>query len=503
MLISILIEKDCNKNMLKYVLDTFTRVTNAEFSFEIVEEESQIHADSLIVICYGSVTYTLEKNVIKILCENFFETDHYTYISINDTLIHDERLINEQLPIFRATISSSDISSSDDVTIVKNETDKVLGVFSNAIPAEVKLGFDLFYNIFVHLACREEYEFEKKNGPIHSYASGLKKDVRIYKKPIVNYLFALLENFVLILSDEAHKDKLFGKQEGFHVLLSHDVDYLHKTVQLRARRFAFYFIKAFKNFKNFDLQNGFKNIRAGLVFLLTFNNYWQFEYIQELEDAYDFKSVFFIYSKTKIGWRDWLKRQIFDPTYDVKTNRKLQQKLRELIDRGWKVGLHGSFNSFNSKEILLDEKKSLELITNTPVLSIRQHWLRLSIENTWHEQYEAGIEFDTTLGFNDIIGFRAGIANSYHPYDHIGNREHKIVEIPMVIMDGTLFDYNSEASIREVIDILKEVKKFNGCVSINWHQRTAAKDYGWYNFYKGILDWIKENDGKVYIPIKT
>lgn len=494
--ISVLIEKHCNRKMLQYVLDSFTLVTNAEFSFEIVEEESQINDDSLIVICYGNVVYTLEKKIIKIPCKNVYETDHYTYISINDTLIQDERLVNEQLPIFRATISSLDLSSSDGTEIIRNETDKVLCVFSYTIPAEVKLGFDLFYNIFVHLSCLEEYEFEKQGGPIHSYASRLKKDVRIYKKPIVNYLFALLENFILLLSDEMHKDKLFGKQEGFHVLLSHDVDYLQKTVQLRARRFAFYFIKALKNFKNVDFQNGFKNMHAGLVFLLTLDNYWQFEHIQDLEDAYEFKSVFFIYTKTKIGWRDWLKRQIFDPTYDVKTDRKLQLKLMELIDGGWEVGLHGSFNSSNSKEILSDEKKSLESITNTPVSSIRQHWLRLSIENTWHEQYEAGIKYDTTLGFNDVIGFRAGIANPYHPYDFIGKKEHKIVEIPMVIMDGTLFDYKGEASIREVIDILKEVKKFNGCISINWHQRTAAKDYAWYNFYKEILDGIKENDGK-------
>lgn len=494
MFISVLIEKAYNKNRLQYVLDSFTRVTNAEFSFEIVEEESQIHVDSLIVICYGSVTYTLEKNVIKIPFKNVYETDQYTYISINDTLIHDERLINEQLPIFRATISSSDLS--DGAVILKSETDKVLGVFRDAIPAEAKLGFDLFYNIFVHLSCLEEYEFEKGNGPMHSYASRLKKDERIYKKPIVNYLFALLENLILLLSGEVHKNKLFGKQERFQVLLSHDVDYLHKTVQLRIRRFAFYFIKALKNFKNFDFQNGFQNIRAGLIFLLTFDDYWQFEYIQKLEDAYEFRSVFFIYAKTKIGWRNWLKRLIFDPTYDVKTNRKLQLKIRELIDRGWKVGLHSSFNSFNSKEILLDEKKSLELITNTPILSIRQHWLRLSIEDTWHEQYEAGIKYDTTLGFNDVIGFRTGVANPYHPYDFNGKKEHKIVEIPMVVMDGTLFDYKGEASIREVIDILKEVKKFNGCISINWHQRTAARDYGWYKFYKGLLEWIKENNGK-------
>jgi hypothetical protein len=494
--ISVLIEKHCNRNRLQYVLDTFMQVTNAEFSFEIVEEESRIHDDSLIVICYGNVAYTLEKNAVKIPCENRYETDHYTYISINDKLIQDERLVNEHLPIFRATISSLDLSSSDGTVIIRNETDKVLGVFSYTIPAEVKLGFDLFFNIFVHLSCLEEYEFEKQGGPRHSHASRLKKDERIYKKPIVNYLFALLEDFIPLLSDEVHKNKLFGKQEGFHVLLSHDVDYLHKTVQLRARRLAFYFIKALKNFKNVDFQNGFKNMHAGLVFLLTLDNYWQFEYIQELEDAYEFRSVFFIYAKTKIGWRDWLKRQIFDPTYDVKTNRKLQLKLMDLIDRGWEVGLHGSFNSFNSKDILQPEKKSLDLITNTPVSSTRQHWLRLSIENTWHEQYEAGIKFDTTLGFNDVIGFRAGIANSYHPYDFIGEKEHKIVEIPMVIMDGTLFDYKGEASISEVIDILKEVKKFNGCVSINWHQRTAANDYGWYNVYEGILNWLKENNGK-------
>ena len=69
----------------------------------------------------------------------------------------------------------------------------------------------------------------------------------------------------------------------------------------------------------------------------------------------------------------------------------------------------------------------------------------------------------------------------------------------MVLMDGTLFDHyraDGDEARRMSIDILDEVKRFNGCVAINWHQRTPAADYNWYWLYREILDWVTSNGGE-------
>lgn len=180
-------------------------------------------------------------------------------------------------------------------------------------------------------------------------------------------------------------------------------------------------------------------------------------------------------------------------------NDRLQGKIRELTENGWEVGLHGSFDSYDSPDLLLEEKNRLEAISGLPVLSTRQHWLRLSLKNTWRIQAAAGVKADTTLGYNDCVGFRAGTASPFHPYDFDGEKKYQLVEVPMVLMDGTLFDHcrmDDDEALERSLEILGEVKKFNGCVAINWHQRTPSSDYKWYWVYQEILAWITENGGE-------
>ena len=47
----------------------------------------------------------------------------------------------------------------------------------------------------------------------------------------------------------------------------------------------------------------------------------------------------------------------------------------------------------------------------------------------------------------------------------------------MVIMDGTIFDYNDTIEFNDIVEILQEVKKFNGIISINWHPHTISEDF--------------------------
>jgi hypothetical protein len=46
------------------------------------------------------------------------------------------------------------------------------------------------------------------------------------------------------------------------------------------------------------------------------------------------------------------------------------------------------------------------------------------------------------------------------------------------------------------VEILSEVKKFNGAVSILWHQRAFSRDYNWGNVYERILGWIQSERGR-------
>ena len=56
--------------------------------------------------------------------------------------------------------------------------------------------------------------------------------------------------------------------------------------------------------------------------------------------------------------------------------------------------------------LLKDETRELEQIIHEKVMGTRQHNLNLEVSATWNHQIGAGLQYDTTLGFKDTIGFR-------------------------------------------------------------------------------------------------
>jgi hypothetical protein len=48
--------------------------------------------------------------------------------------------------------------------------------------------------------------------------------------------------------------------------------------------------------------------------------------------------------------------------------------------------------------------------------------------------------YDTTFGYNDLVGFRNGMCYPFRPYNLNTASEVNILEIPLALMDGTLFD---------------------------------------------------------------
>jgi len=489
--INVLVDRDDDLEWLKYTLDSFILISRANFSFNVCVREQHFQG---MAIAYGISLNPGNEKVISIPRVNDYQPGDYSYIVAGD--LEDSRIAGTSIPVFRKTFNPE--YSRTGKTLLKNQGDDSCCVA--LIENGIKLSFDLFYNCFVHLSCLQEWEYEKRGYPIHSYAAKLNEEPALYQKPVVNYLFAILENTILLLMDKPEQDELFRKGEGFQICLTHDVDYIRKTTSLRTKRSAFYLSSGFREFKKVKLANALREIGRSFRFLFNPCDYWQFEYIQELEETYNVRSTFYFYAGVKRGqvWERF-RRLIFDPGYNIMKNDKLQKKIRKLTENGWEVGLHGSFDSYNALDLLLEEKNRLEAISSLPVLGTRQHWLHLTIRDTWEMQTKAGIKVDTTLGFNDCIGFRAGIASPFYPYDFDTGGKHQIVEVPTVLMDGALFDHyqmESNESREKSLEILGEVKKFNGCVAINWHQRTPAAEYKWYWLYQEILSWVKENGGE-------
>ena len=96
---------------------------------------------------------------------------------------------------------------------------------------------------------------------------------------------------------------------------------------------------------------------------------------------------------------------------------------------------------------------------------------------------------DYTIGYADIVGFRAGTAHSFLWFDLSTNAVTSLRIHPFVYMDGTLNQYLklSPTEAKEKIQQLwEEVKRYGGDFIFIWHNETLGekrKGKGWLDVY--------------------
>jgi hypothetical protein len=228
-------------------------------------------------------------------------------------------------------------------------------------------------------------------------------------------------------------------------------------------------------------------------------DYWCFDRIQKLESEMNVRSIFIFSglrpdSKNSETLKCRLRSWLMDPLYDV-NQKEIKKKIHELLSKGWEIGLHPSFDSWDKTGMISDEKKQLERVTQMNINTCRQHWLRFSWEKTWHAQETAGLKTDMTIGFNDRPGFRNGVALEYHPWNLGTEKKHRIKVIPTVLMDSHLYDYIPMENAQRKNEIAKwigEIQKVNGTAAVIWHQRVFSPDYGWHRGYEQLLSILSD-----------
>jgi len=425
-----------NTSWLTYLMEEFKRIQGAQFDINIIPLDG-IQGENNLMYAYNTT------EGVSVYCSR------------------------EQYP-------SGDIEYIDDRLFVLGNTRTKEG--------EYTCNYDLFWNAFVFLSRKEEYELERAGALIRGYSSNHPRtDKSSFDIPIVTHLFQELEQ--LITKEFPNLKFEEGKQP--YIELSHDLDYINKTIQLRGKQTVFNAYNAIKSI--FKPAQFFKHLAKSLSFMFSSPSYWCFDYWADIEKSHNRKSVYYVYANTgKKNFKSWL----IDPSYDVATNVKLQDKLKELLADGCEIGLHGSYFSATNPDLLKEEKEMLEKAIGTSVTRTRQHWLNYQESITPHAHSEL-FELDSTLAWNDRMGYRAGCVSKFRPYDHETERAFSYFEIPQVIMDSNIYDYGSQKLeeqkklSRKLLENLKNYK--NAYVSISWHQRVCSSDYKWHETYEDLI----------------
>ncbi|HKM67274.1 MAG TPA: polysaccharide deacetylase family protein [Candidatus Acidoferrum sp.] len=179
-----------------------------------------------------------------------------------------------------------------------------------------------------------------------------------------------------------------------------------------------------------------------------------------------------------------------DSGYDPR-HKKVQNVIDNLRRRGFELGVHPGYETFGDRGKLRSEVELLRQVLQVNCPGGRQHYLRWTAD-TWLDWEACGLSYDSTLGFADHFGFRAGTGVPYHPWSLHDNRELALIEVPLVLMDCTPVKYmklpRAEALLR-INALIQRMKQTGGVFTLLWHN-TPLLDPDYDGWYESILDLL-------------
>ncbi len=385
---------------------------------------------------------------------------------------------------------------ADDVDIKADKVDSIYVLYIGKIPEYLihdgKVGFDVINIVFYLLSRQEEHIYKHRDlWNCFSATYSILYENGILGIPIINYYVKFLTSYIQQKLKKLPESK-WKDGKSCAVILSHDVD------RLPSDYFSIILDRMLKARSSPSPVSTFISSVRELLALTQSEKWDLFNWIEK-ERELGIHSTFFLAGNTPNRHPD-------DPYYWIHSKLTYKKKKIPLCclakimeDEGWEIGLHGSMNSYQDQELLSKEKDLLIEQTGCSIQGIRQHYLCLDVHKTWQIHENLGFSYDTTLGFNERIGFRSGIAFPYKPYDLQNEREYNLLELPMSIMDSSLFSDKGEKldyykSIQRYIKLFDNVKQTEGLLVINFHPHYCDNTHhDWWALYEFILKHITES----------
>jgi len=319
------------------------------------------------------------------------------------------------------------------------------------------------------------YEELKKNDELWDLYTRKEEYNTIYYDKYNRYPFYLSKNrniFKPIVSEFLIKKGLkfyYPDNKKFAVCLTHDIDYIYP-----AKKKALF--ESLKSIIKLKILNSINNLAS--IFDRKLNPWWNIKDIINLEKKYNAKSSFYFLVLDQVS---------LDFHYDLKD---LEIDLGFILDNNFEIGLQGNHKSYQSFKEIKDMKIKLEKYIDKKIIGYRNHYLKFKIPDTWEFLSDAGFKYDTTLGYPDCVGFRNGMCHPFKPYNLKTNKKIDIFEIPLIIMDKTLFkymklDYYKAWNVTKLL--IDVVEKNNGVITILWHNNFFNDKN--FKFYEKILKY--------------
>lgn len=299
----------------------------------------------------------------------------------------------------------------------------------------------------------------------YRFEESIQKKLGITSKPIVNYYFEIildgLEAYCQYHQIDFKRKRLF---DSFGFMLTHDVDrvdYYHwretiyRFMQLLGLKKAHYPRKRL-------VKAAFSALLPTFIPSSKNDPWWNFKSLRNQERELGFLSTWYFLNRDGSP---------HDAKYDFTENR-IQSLIQFLQKEGCEIGLHGSIKTSSSQGDMTKAYGLLQSECNSVIKGTRQHFLMMKYPSTLQIQQEAGLKYDTTLGFAEHEGFRNSYCYPFRPFDHEKDLMLDIWEFPLAMMDTTLFGYRKMAypeMLKSSENLINEITRFGGLFVLLWH----------------------------------
>ncbi|MFZ4547388.1 MAG: polysaccharide deacetylase family protein [Bacteroidales bacterium] len=340
-------------------------------------------------------------------------------------------------------------------------------VFFPTHDTQSALPFDLFAACFYLTSRYEEYLPHIRDEHNRFLASGSDAFQKNYlQKPVVNTWSLILKEVL-----QTRFPDLGFRLPSYEFAPTIDVDaaYAYKNKGLTRAIGGI-----FKALQKKDFNNVKQRVRV--LVGLEHDPFDTFELQMSLQQKYKYRSTYFILL-ADYGPND---KNI------PHNNRYFRALIRILADYS-EIGIHPSYASSIQPSLISTEISRLTKILKREVGHSRQHFLKLTLPDTYRNLINNDITHDYSMGYAEVSGFRASICTPFPFYDLDQDLPTDLILHPFTVMDGTLNQYmklTPEQATQKIDELITEVKKVGGAFMPLWHNSTLTNEDEW----KGWLD---------------
>lgn len=335
------------------------------------------------------------------------------------------------------------------------------------------LPFDLFSAAFYMVSRYEEYlpYIRDEHGRFSSNSS-IAAQKEFLHIPVINRWAKALGQ---LLTDLFPDFKIKGTSYNFLPTIDIDAAWAYKNKGLI--RTLGGFMKGFVSRDLADVKRRFQVLMGA-----TNDPFDTFSLIKELHKVHGLRPHFFILF-AEYGLND----------KNIPAGNANFQVLVKSIGDYATIGIHPSYASNSNPALLTAEISRLSSVLHMDITSSRQHFLKLSLPETYRNLIDNDIKDDYTMGYAGCPGFRAGICSTFKWFDLESEVATTLNVHPFAIMDGTLRDYmkvEADEAMVYIRPLVDEVKNAGGTFISLWHNESLSNEKrwkGWVNVYKEML----------------